>query len=104
MHDQPLESDWKIFRKRIPEWRDRYLHRANSDIIAVLNNNNGTPTERFWNAKERMDEEAKKLAACLDGHSRSKMYRFLSSMLRYGLIEEPDLTEFSEELQQRIGI
>jgi hypothetical protein len=33
---KPLESDWKTFRKRVPEWRERYLMEKNREIIAIL--------------------------------------------------------------------
>jgi hypothetical protein len=80
------------------------LRRTNSHIIAVLSNSEGTPTDLFWNAKSRIDEEAEKLINCLDGHSRSKMNSFLALMLQYGFIEQSDVTEFSEELQKRLRV
>jgi hypothetical protein len=95
------ESDWKIFRKRIPEWRERYLQVKNMEMIGVLTDRNRTPTEQFWDAKEKMDEEAEILVDCLDGHSRSKMHWYLLIMYRHGLINSDDLEEFSEELREQ---
>lgn len=102
MQKKPLESDWKTFRKRVPEWRERYLLRKNEEIVGILGDERKTPTERFWDAKERMTEEARVLVHCLDGHSRSKMEWYLVLMRHHGLIQDSDLKEFSEELQEQI--
>ena len=102
MERKPLESDWKTFRKRVSEWRERYLQNKNKEIIGILADERKTPTERFWDAKERMKEEADTLVDCLDGHSRSKMEWYLLLMHRRGLIQDSDLDEFSEALRERV--
>ncbi len=102
MNDKPLESDWKTFKKYVPKWRERYLAQKNSEIIATLSDNGKTPTEQFWDAKQLMKDEARILMSCLDGHSRSKMLLSLQLMFRYSLIEELDLSLFSEELREQI--
>jgi hypothetical protein len=102
MENKPLESDWKMFRKRVPEWRERYLAEQNREIIGILSEEGKTPTERFWDAEERMKKETRILFDCLDGHSRSKMEGYLLLMRRHGLIREDDLEEFSEALRERI--
>lgn len=97
------ESDWKLFRKRVPEWRVRYLQSKNKEIVAILTDKNKTPTEQFWDTKKKMDKEARILVDCLDGHSRSKMDWYLLLMYRHGLINSDDLREFGEELQEYIS-
>lgn len=32
----PKESDWKLYSKLIPFWRDRYLQRRNHELVAIL--------------------------------------------------------------------
>ena len=102
MERKPLESDWKLFRKRVPEWRERYLSLKNKEIVGIFADNNKTPTEQFWDAKKKMEEEARILVDCLDGHSRSKMQWYLLLMHHYGLIRDEDLDEFSEELREQV--
>lgn len=97
-----LESDWKTFRRRVPEWRERYLSGKNKEIMAVLTDENRTPTERFWEAKEKMKKIARILVDCLDGHSKSEMPEYLNLMYGHGLIGDADLEEFSEPLRERI--
>lgn len=96
------ESDWQLFRERVPEWRERYLENVNDEIARLFTTEGETPTEIFWEAKERMDEEAQILVDCLDGHSRSNMQMHLVLMHRHGLVEDADLKEFSDELRERI--
>ena len=70
MERRPLESDWKTFEKRVPEWRERYLLKKNQEIIGILKDESKPSTVRFWDAKKKMKEEAKVLTDCLDGQSR----------------------------------
>ena len=102
MSRSTVESDWKKFSKRAPEWRERFLGSKNIDVLTALSNVRKTPTERFWEAKVLMDELSDTLHACLDGHSRSKMETFLLTMLDHEMIDESDLVEFSQELRERI--
>lgn len=96
------ESDWRLFQKRVPEWRERYLQAKNQEILTLLTDEKATPTERFWNTKHRLESEAHILRDCLDGHSRSSMEHYLSLMHLHGLIQEADLEEFSEELRRHV--
>ena len=95
-------SDWKVFRRRVPEWRERYLRLRNEELAGLLRNEAHTPTERFWQAKERMAEEARVLRACLDGHSKRKVAWYLSLMYGYGMIGADDLDEFSDGLREAV--
>lgn len=102
MYAKPLESDWRKFRKKAPEWRERYLSSKNTEFVSILTEQGKTATDQFWQLKEVLDKEAKILKSCLDGHSRSKMEMFLILMFRNGLITESDLAEFSDELRESI--
>lgn len=99
---EPLESDWKVLRKRVPEWRERYLESINQSIAGILLDESMAPTERFWNGKERVDEGTELLLDLLDGHSESKMSWYLSLMHGHGFIGDDDLYEFGHELRDRI--
>ena len=97
------ETDWKLFRRRVPEWRERYLEQQNQTLRALLEQPNQTPTTIFWQVKNFTDEQARVLVECFDGHSRSTMERFMVTMYRYRVIERADMDEFSKELQARLG-
>ena len=99
MHKPPLESDWKVYSKRIAEWRDRYLARRNAEILAIFTDETRTPSEQFWDTKEEMDEEARILHDSLGRFARSQMRTNILVMYRRGMVDDADLAEFSEELR-----
>jgi hypothetical protein len=99
-HSPPKESDWKLFRKRIEGWRERYLVRRNAEIAGLLATGAGTATERFWSAEKRMEAEAFVLQECFDDLRRSKMTIRLSRMAEMGVIQPGDLEGFSEDVQR----
>lgn len=96
-------ADWRLFRTRVPEWRDRYLARVNRELAEMLADRDKKPDACFWDTHDRMTREARVLRDCLDGHSQSKMEQYMILMLAHGLIDDDDLTEFSDELQHRVG-
>ena len=97
-----MERDWKTFRKMIPNLRERYLKDKNLEIKKLLEAKNKNETERFWEARHRIEKERKILVDCLDGHSRSNMFRHMILMYGYGILKEEDLNEFSDELKNQI--
>jgi hypothetical protein len=102
MNDKPKESDWKRFRDMVPELRERYLVKCNAGLVELLQDRSSTATERFWEVEKRVGKEAGILRNCLDGHSRSQMFRFMLLMYRHQMLVEKDLEHFSEELRQGI--
>ena len=94
-----MEKDWKLFRKRVPEWRERFLKAKNQELIELLSDPESTPTDQFWDAERRIRDLATVLTNCLDGHSRSRMTFFLQCMLGERIIDQSDLEEFSESFR-----
>ena len=102
MNGKPRESDWKQFRSMVEFLRERYLKEKNQQLTQIITDTERTPTNQFWDTFEEMKKEKKILEECLDGHSRSRMYMSMLLMLRYGMLKEEDLKEFSEELQEQL--
>jgi hypothetical protein len=98
-----MESDWKLFSGMAPKLRERYLAERNARIVALLTNPKKNETERFWEALEVMEKEAKILQKCLDGHSRSKMWMFMMTMISVGMLKQEDMAGFSEELRKEVS-
>ena len=98
-----MESDWRAFRDMVPKLRERYLAERNVRIIELLKRSGKTETDRFWDAMEEMEREAKVLRECLDGHSRSKMWLYMLTMIRAGMLRQEDMTVFSESLQKEVS-
>src|SRR5437868_9937234 len=97
-HSPAMESDWRKFRDMVPKLRERYLVERNARIVQMLTNPVKSETERFWDAMEEMEREARVLRQCLDGHSRSKMWLYILTMIRAGMLRKEDIEVFSEEL------
>lgn len=97
---KPTKRDWKTFRDMLPELREHYLAERNKTFISMLNDEDRTPTEQFWDTLDAMKKEAKILQDCLDGYSKSDMDMHILLMLRHGLMNEEDLDGFSEELRE----
>jgi len=102
MHEKPKESDWKAFRKLVPEIRERYLQARIEEFSSVLHNEELNATEKFWELEKRASETSKILRTCLDGHSRSKMELFIGVMFRHDLMTKDDLSVFSSELREQM--
>lgn len=102
MHDKPKESDWKAFRKLVPEVRERYLKARIEEFSSLLHDGELNATEKFWELEERSSEISKILRTCLDGHSRSKMGLFIGLMLGHEFMTQDDLSVFSSELREQM--
>ena len=98
-----MESDWKKFSAMIPMLRERYLATVNAKSATLLSDPRRNETERFWDATELMEKEARVLRRCLDGHSRSKMEIYMIEMAAHGMLKEEDFAGFSEELRGRVS-
>ncbi len=97
---KPPESDWKMYRKLLPLWRDRYLQAKNQELISLLSQSGKSPTEQFWEAKTQMSEIAQLLNQCLGHTSRSNMLMSMLMMRHHQLIGEADLSQFSDAVRQ----
>ncbi|HDP67112.1 MAG TPA: hypothetical protein ENN20_01275 [Candidatus Marinimicrobia bacterium] len=97
-----MERDWKAYSRMVPELRERYLKEKNAEIVQILEVEDKSQTERFWDAQDKIEQERKILEACLDPHSRSMMHTHLFLMYRSGMLKDADLENFSEELREQI--
>ena len=91
-----------MFRRIVPDLRERYLNKRNAELREILLDESATPTDQFWSVGERVDEIVKILRSCFDGHSRSRMMHYLMIMYRHGILTEGDMEGFSEEARGRL--
>jgi len=97
-----MERDWKAYSWMVSGLRERYPKEKNAEIVRILEAEDKSQTERFWDVRDKIEQERIILEACLDPHSRSIMYTHLSLMYRYGMLKDADLENFSEELREQI--
>lgn len=94
------ESDWKIFRKRVPQWQEDYMKRLNKEYIDILSRN-GSAAKNFWDLENRVFKDKRRVGVAIDMR-RSKMLINILDLLEDHVINLEDLDEFSEELRKEV--
>ena len=94
------EKDWKLFRKKLPEWQESFMEKLNREYIRILTDE-GTPSARFWKLEKRINED-KKFTGVQCQSSRSEFVFLIRNLLGEGAITLNDLSEFSEGLQEKM--
>ena len=94
------ESDWKLFRKLLPEWQERFMGRLLGEYSTMIAGH-GLASDRFWKLRERLQEDLRKTGVRAE-MKRSVMIMNLWSLLCEGAISKDDLDGFSEELRQSL--
>ena len=80
------ESDWKLFRKRLPEWQERCM-----------------ASDKFWELEKRLRKDKKRVGVVADV-SRSEIYYNLLYLLDDKTITLEDLAGFSPDLRERLAM
>ena len=99
--NQVNESDWRLFRSRLPIWQEAYMERLNREYIALLSSS-GPASEKFWELEKRVRED-KKSGGVVMRMSRANMELNLLSLLSDGVISMSDLNDFSEDLRKKLA-
>lgn len=92
-----VESDWKLFRKRLPQWQEDYMARLEREYIAILSGE-GQPSEKFWALEERIERDKKCPGVVIEGTRRSMMHAHIVQLVLRGVITMRDLDGFSEDV------
>ena len=95
-----LESDWKLFRKKVPVWQETYMGKLLEEYKELLCSE-GKPSEKFWALEKRIYKD-KRNPGVIINMRRSQMRDDISYLLQYGVIELEDLEEFSQALQEDV--
>lgn len=98
----PAEKDWKLFRKKLPGWQENYMNRLNKEYMEILSQEGKNPSDIFWELDSRIKHDKKMTGVVVHDMSRSKMHIHLLELLREGAITIDDLSDFSEDLQERL--
>ena len=98
---QISESDWKLFRSRLPEWQERHMESLVHEY-AIMLAGPGSASEKFWALEKRMKEDRRHVGVVAE-MSRSSMYGNLLSLFHEGTITLDDLDGFSDALRERFS-
>lgn len=94
------ESDWKLFRKRLPIWQESHMERLNQEYIQILSGD-GSASDKYWELEKRIREDRKRVGVVAEMR-RSWMLSNLVSLINDGAITEKDLDGFSDELVEAV--
>ncbi len=95
------ESDWKLFRKKMPGWQESHMEKLTKEYAVILAGS-GSASDKFWELEKRINED--KLHVGVTARmSRSNMYHNLLALIDEGVITLDDLDEFSDDLKGRFA-
>ena len=92
------ESDWKLFRTKVPAWRENFMARLCNEYVDLLRSD-ALPSARFWALDKRIRKDQRNLDILWDLR-RSRMFEAIGVMLADGIIPHSELDGFSEDLRQ----
>ena len=96
------EKDWKLFRKKLPDWQEVFIEKLNSEYVSILSDSSTSSAKRFWEVEKRIKQD-RKLTGVICEMRRSMMHYNLLSLLDEGAITISDLDEFSDDLKNAIN-
>lgn len=94
------ESDWKLFRKLIPVWQERYITKLNKEYIGILIQDKNASTI-FWELNDRIKKDQNNPGVIME-MSRSLLVENLISLIKHNVITLDELNDFSEETKESI--
>lgn len=97
---QITEHDWKIFRKKIPDWQEAYMERLAKEYILLLQSEKKA-SSKFWELEKRIKEDKKSPGVIIDMR-RSTAINHIVNLLLGEVISLDDLKEFSDDLQEAV--
>ena len=97
------EKDWKLFRKMLPDWQERYMENLINDYEAILAGD-ADASDKFWKLEKRMRKDKKKSGVCVTDMSRSQMFANIMVLLDEKVITLEDLEGFSDSLRERLEL
>lgn len=97
---QISERDWKIFRKKIPNWQECYMERLAVEYIALLQTDKSA-SAKFWELEKRIKQD-KKSPGVIIGMRRSTAINNIICLVLDEVISLDDLEEFSDDLQEAV--
>ena len=94
------EKDWKLFRKKLPDWQEACMDRLNREYILLLSGQ-GSPSDKFWELDKRIRED-QKMAGVQLSMRRSNLIYSLASLINEGTIDWKDMEGFSDDLKDAV--
>ena len=101
MVPQVYESDWRLFRKKLPEWQEKHMETLIGEYAALLAGS-GAASDKFRALEKRINAD-KRQTGVVARMSRSNMHLNLIQLLAEGVITLDDLDGFSDDLRGQMA-
>ena len=101
MNHQISESDWKLFRIRLPGWQEAYMDQLNNEYIAILSGPEKA-SDKFWTLEKRIRQDKRDTGVVAEV-TRSMMETNIMNLLGEGAITLDDLDGFSDDLREKMA-
>ena len=89
------ESDWKLFKKLISVWKERFFDNLVKEYKNILDKDE-LSSEKFWDLSKKMSKDK---TIILREVTKDDMVSYTLDLLKYRVIKESDLDEFSESFK-----
>lgn len=97
------ESDWKKFTKLKETALSRFCERVLAEVDAVRANVTLSSHDQYLEIFALIEKRDRELAQIFDYHSRSKALFQLDLIVSRGLLEDEELSQFTEVTRKIIG-
>lgn len=98
---QITEHDWKLFRKKIPDWQETYMERLVKEYILLLQSDKAD-SSKFWELEKRIKQDQKSPGVIIEMR-RSTAINNIVSLVVDEVISLDDLEEFSDDLKETVN-
>lgn len=95
------EADWKLFRKRLPIWQERYMEKLIEEYKVLLSSDKPA-SSKFWELEKRIKQDKKDTGVLAQEISRSNMRFLMMDLISEGAITKGDLDGFSEDFREQL--
>ena len=93
---QILEKDWKLLRKNLPDWQERYMEQVCQKYISILTED-APASVRFWTLGEEMKKDKKNPGVLVTDLRRSTALFLIADLVQNKVITNEELHEFSDD-------
>lgn len=95
------EADWKLFRKRLPEWQERFMEELIEEYKVYLSSDEPA-SSKFWELEKRIKNDKRKTGVLAEEISRSNMKFLMMDLINEGTITQEDFEGFSEDFREQL--
>lgn len=97
------EADWKLFRKRLPDWQERYMASLIEEYRTFLSSD-VPASSKFWELDKRIKNDKRKTGVLATDVSRSNMRFLMMDLINEGAISVEDFEGFSEDFKAQLTL